>query len=96
MPVLLTSEPRIGKTNRRLAQLQSSKLQLKTKRITSNNPRIQAQVLQFPNISLLWVNTYFPTDPQTNLFKDNELREVLRDMETIMDTIPIPTKKIFI
>ena len=69
-----------------LAQLQSSCIQTHSQRIVCENPRIQAQRLKFKNISLLWINTYFPTDPQQEHFDDTDLRKVISDIETIMDT----------
>ena len=42
-----------GRPKGGLAQLQTCKLQLKSSRITNNNSRIQAQLLHFPNITLL-------------------------------------------
>ena len=38
------------------------------------------------NVSILWINTYFPTDPQTANFDDTELRKVISDIELMMDT----------
>ena len=69
-----------------LAQLQLESIQTKAKRISCENPRIQAQILSFKNISILWINTYFPTDPQVANFDDTELRKVLSDIENIMDS----------
>ena len=75
-----------GRPKGGLAQLHSENLQVSVKRVPTSNPRLQAQLLEFSNISLLWMNTYFPTDPQTQQFDDTELRTVLRDIENIMDT----------
>ena len=33
----------------------------------------------------LWVNSYFPTDPQTAMFDDNELREVLAAIKSVIE-----------
>ena len=74
-----------GRPKGGLAQLQSSRLQLKTKRISSPNTRLQAQILEFPNISLLWINTYFPTDPQTMNLENDELQHLLRDIRNIIE-----------
>ena len=65
--------------------MQSEKIQTKSFRISCDNTRIQAQILKFQNISLLWINTYFPTDPQGH-FDDTELRKVISDIEHLMDT----------
>ena len=69
-----------------LAQLQLDSIQTKSKRISCENPRIQAQILNMKNVSILWINTYFPTDPQTANFDDTELRKVISDIELMMDT----------
>lgn len=74
----------VGRPKGGLAQLQSENIQTKCRRISCENPRIQAQILKFKNISLLWINTYFPTDPQAH-FDDTELRKVLSDIEDMMD-----------
>ena len=47
---------------------------------------IQAQVLNLPKSRLLWINAYLPTDPQTVIFDDSELIEVLSEIESIMDS----------
>ena len=38
------------------------------------------------NVSILWINTYFPFDPQTAHFDDTELRKVISDIELMMDS----------
>ena len=35
---------------------------------------------------LLWINSYFPTDPQNVNFDDSELLEVLAEVERFMET----------
>ena len=60
-------------------------MDIKTRSIYIDNFKIQAQVLEFPSGKLLWLNTYFPTDPQLLNFDDTELLETLRDIEKIMD-----------
>ena len=35
--------------------------------------RIQAQVLELPTTRVLWLNTYFPTDPKKQKYDDGEL-----------------------
>ena len=52
-----------GRPKGGLAQLHTTNFQTTVKRITTSSPRLQAQILELPNISLLWINTYFPTDP---------------------------------
>ena len=74
-----------GRPKGGLAQIHSSKFKIKSERINCDNPRIQAQILKFANINLLWINTYFPTDPQHEHFDDTELRSVLKHIEEIME-----------
>ena len=52
----------------------------------TNSYRIQAQVLHFPTSRILWINTYFPSDPQTVLFDDSELLEVLCELTKLVET----------
>ena len=74
-----------GRAKGGLAQLSSTKYKVKTVRIPTKNFRLQAQILHFPNTVLLWINSYLPTDPLTMRFNDEELLEVLREVEDIMD-----------
>ena len=74
-----------GRPKGGLAQLSKKKLQVKIVRIPTKLFRVQAQVIHFPNTRLLWINTYMPTDPQTIQFNDEELNEVLREVEMVMD-----------
>ena len=48
--------------------------------------RIQAQLLNFPTSRLLWINVYLPTDPQTLVFDDTDLLEVLSELTKIIET----------
>ena len=50
------------------------------------NFRVQAQILHLQHVSLLWINSYFPTDPQTPNFDDTELLKLLHEVENIMDS----------
>ena len=47
--------------------------------------RIQAQILHFGGYKLIWINCYFPTDPQTVQFDDNELVAAQNEIESILD-----------
>jgi hypothetical protein len=47
--------------------------------------RIQAQILRFCGWRLLWVNVYFPTDPQVLNFDDSELLVVQEELRGILD-----------
>ena len=74
-----------GRAKGGLAQLCNKNLNIKVKNIQTENFRIQAQILDFPSSKLLWLNAYFPTDPQTINFDDTELLQTLRDIEKVMD-----------
>ena len=67
-----------------IAQLRKKNLNLKVDRVMTKSYRIQAQILDFSNSRLLWLNTYFPTDPGGN-FDETELVELLAEIEDIMD-----------
>ena len=61
---------------------------MKKDRIVTRSFRIQAQVLNLPSTKLLWINTYFPTDPQRMAnYDDTELLEVLGQVETIINSV---------
>ena len=69
-----------------LAQLSWKNLQVKKERILSKNWRVQAQILHFGGYRLIWINCYFPTDPQTLEFDDNELLAAQNEIENILDS----------
>ena len=48
--------------------------------------RIQACLIKFPRSHILWVNSYFPTDPQEANFDDSELREVLAAIRGVIES----------
>ena len=75
-----------GRAKGGLAQLSTKKLKIKIVRIPTKLFRVQAQLIHFPNTRILWMNTYLPTDPQTLLFDDDELEEVLKEVENVMDS----------
>ena len=85
IPAFREKERDSGRAKGGLAQLSSTKYKVKTVRIPTKNFRLQAQVLHFPNTVLLWINSYFPTDPLTVRFDETELLEVLNEAEDIMD-----------
>ena len=74
-----------GRPKGGIAQLSSNKYKIKTVRLPTKNFILQAQLLYFPNRVLLWINAYFPTDPQTISFNDEELSNLLQEAEAIMD-----------
>ena len=74
-----------GRAKGGLAQLCGGDLGVKKERIITKHWRIQAQILHFNGYKLMWINCYFPTDPQTLNFDDQELREVQDNIENILD-----------
>ena len=75
-----------GRAKGGLAQLSSSNLNVKKSRVKCSNFRIQAQVLQFPRVNILWINSYFPTDPQLLNYDETELQQILNEVEHVMDS----------
>jgi hypothetical protein len=75
-----------GRPKGGLAQLSSKFINVKQQRVPNKTFRVQAQVLHFPTKKLLWINTYFPNDPRTIQFNDEELLAVLKEVEDILDT----------
>ena len=74
-----------GRASGGLAQLTRKEIGIKKDRLQSKNYRIQAQVLNLPGGRLLWLNTYFPTDPQlAGSYDDTDLQEVLAELESIL------------
>ena len=55
------------------------------KRELLQNRRLQAQILHSENYRIIWLNCYFPTDPQTIQYNDEELSTVLEEIENILD-----------
>ena len=74
-----------GRPKAGLAQLSKKGLDIQRNRVKSSSYRIQAQVLNFPTSRLLWINLYLPTDPQTVVFDDSELVEVLHEVTNILE-----------
>ena len=74
-----------GRAKGGLVQLVDKKLNIKKEKITSKSWRIQAQVLHIHDYKLVWLNCYFPTDPQTLQYDDSELLGVLGEIEYILD-----------
>ena len=75
-----------GRPKGGIAQLRDKSLDLKVDRISTKSFRIQAQVLHFSTTRILWLNTYFPTDPGGENFAEQELLDILGEIETIMDS----------
>ena len=74
-----------GRAKAGLAQCSRRSLAVKRKRVSTKHYRVQAQVLHLPTISVLWINTYLPTDPQNiRQFDDTELQSCLSEVENIV------------
>ena len=67
-----------------LVQLAERGLDVTRVRVQSNSPRVQAQIMTFPNCKLIWINAYLPCDPQLQHFDDTELIETLSEVERIV------------
>ena len=74
-----------GRAKGGLGQLCSSDLSVKKERIMTKYWRIQAEILHFGGYRCIWINCYFPTDPQTINFDDEELKEAQKHIENILD-----------
>ena len=66
-----------GRARGGLAQLSCKKLDIQKERIPTKNWRIQTQILDISSYKVIWMNCYFPTDPQTIQYNDEELSTVL-------------------
>ena len=75
-----------GRPKGGLAQISDKSLDIRRERINSRSFRLQAQVLHFGDFKLLWINAYFPTDPQTVNFDQTELLQVQTEIESILDS----------
>ena len=71
-----------------LAQVISNRQKIKKKHQEKMKKsfRLQAQILHLKNVSLLWINVYFPTDPQTANFNDTDLLKLLHEIKNVMDS----------
>ena len=74
-----------GRAKGGLAALSSKLIDVPCKRLQTKTYRLQAQTLQFPNLKILWISVYLPTDPQTQNYEAEELLAVLGEIENIMD-----------
>ena len=74
-----------GRAKGGLAQIVAKDLDIKKEKIPTKHWRIQAQILHFGDYKLIWINCYFPTDPQTLQYDDQELVAVLDELEHVLD-----------
>ena len=70
IPAYRESGQDCGRAKGGLAQLVSKNVSVRKQRISTKSWRLQAQLLHFGGYRLLWINAYFPTDPQTVNFDD--------------------------
>ena len=74
-----------GRAKGGLAQLSCNQLDIKKEKIPTKHWRNQAQILHLDSYRIIWINCYFPTDPQILRFNDQELSKVLEDIENTLD-----------
>ena len=68
-----------------LAQLSSKTFSGRKDRVTCKTYRLQAQVLNFPGCTLLWINAYLPTDPGLMAgWDDSDLRSCLSEIDRVI------------
>ena len=70
-----------GRPKGGLAQFIDRTVDIKVTSINCDNFRLQAQIIDFPNITLLWMNVYFPSDSQKLNSDTTELVTTLKDIE---------------
>ena len=75
-----------GRAKGGLAQFCKKNLNIKKERIKTKSWRLQAQILHIENYSIIWMNCYMPTDPQTILYDETELLPILMEIESILDS----------
>ena len=58
---------------------------IKKKRLVCKSQRLQAQRLTLSDsVNIIWINCYFPCDPQTSNFDPTELIETLSEVENLV------------
>ena len=80
-----------GRAKGGLAQLVKKTLDIKKEKVPTKHWRIQAQVLHIKDYRLMWINCYFPTDPQTLNYDDQELLTVLDELKVFLTTLVLMT-----
>ena len=77
-----------GRCSGGITQLSRKCFNVRKDRVKSDSYRVQAQVLNFPGSSLLWINAYFPTDPGTmSGWDDTSLLACLSEIEKVIRVI---------
>ena len=74
-----------GRAKGGLAQLCRKGDGVRKESVMTGSWRLQAQILHFGEWRLLWMNVYFPTDPQVLNFESEELEAVQAELEGILD-----------
>ena len=74
-----------GRPKGGLLQLSSKSVKVKRNIVKTDSFRLQAQTIDFPATRILWINAYFPCDPQSANYDSTELVTLLTELETIMD-----------
>ena len=70
-----------GRAKAGLAQLTRNDFEVKQTRVKTQNYRVQAQILRLSTNNILWINTYFPTDPMIiGDYDDSNLKKVLSEV----------------
>ena len=73
-----------GRAKGGLAQISDKALDVRKERISTKSFRLWAQILYFGEFKLLWMNAYFPTDPQTVNFDQTKLIQLQTEIEGIL------------
>ena len=74
-----------GRAQGGLAQLSSKRLKVQRECVNTASWRLQAQILDFGGYKLLWMNVYFPSDPQVLNYNDAELQEIQCEVEKVLE-----------
>ena len=85
VPAFRECDSHAGRPKGGLSQCSRMNVNVKKEKIVCKNWRIQAQILHFGSFKLLWINVYFPTDPQTGQFDSAELLATLSDIDGIIN-----------
>ena len=83
-PAIRNQSDHAGRPKGGLAQFVNKNIAVKLEHIVSNHWRLQAKIVHFENYRLLWLNAYFPTDPQTQIFDEYEVTELLNAIDNII------------
>ena len=83
-PAVRDNSNHAGRPKGGLTQLTLKDRKIKKESIQSLNWRVQAQILHINDYKLLWLNAYFPTDPQTQNFDESEILATLATIEKII------------